>query len=145
MPWWGWIAVGTLLLVAEMSFVDLEFYLVFLGAAALVVGLADLAGLHLVPWAQWILFALLAVGSLALFRGRVHALMRPPPTGDIPEGVSGEWAVAREPIAPGARGTVVLRGSTWTGENEGSSTIEAGARCRVERADGLTLRLRPEA
>ena len=44
MPWWGWITVGALLLVAEITIVDLEFYLVFLGVSALAVGLSLVAG-----------------------------------------------------------------------------------------------------
>ena len=38
MPWWGWILVGTLLLAAELFVVQADFYLVFLGFSALVVG-----------------------------------------------------------------------------------------------------------
>ena len=46
MQWWAWIAVGAILLGSELAFVDAQFYLVFIGAAALVVGFLDLAGLH---------------------------------------------------------------------------------------------------
>jgi hypothetical protein len=64
MPWWGWITVGALLLAAEMTIVDLEFFLVFLGASALLVGMLGLAGVPLPFWMQWIVFAVLAIGSL---------------------------------------------------------------------------------
>ena len=33
MQWWGWIAVGVILLGAELAFVDAQFYLVFIGGA----------------------------------------------------------------------------------------------------------------
>ena len=46
MQWWAWIAVGAILLGSEMTLVNAQFYLVFIGSAALVVGLMDLAGLH---------------------------------------------------------------------------------------------------
>ena len=45
MEWWAWIAVGAVLLGSELGIVDAQFYLVFVGASALVVGLLDLAGL----------------------------------------------------------------------------------------------------
>ena len=45
MEWWAWIAVGAILLVSELAFVDAQFYLLFVGASALVVGFLDLAGL----------------------------------------------------------------------------------------------------
>ena len=44
MHWWVWIVIGAILLGSELAFVEAQFYLVFLGAAALVVGLLDFAG-----------------------------------------------------------------------------------------------------
>lgn len=145
MPWWGWIAAGMMLLTAELFLVDFDFYFVFLGVAALLVGSLELAGLALPIYLQWTLFAVLAVVSLVFFRRKVYDLLRGGAGGEIPEGVSGDSAVAREAIAPGARGRVDLRGASWSARNCGSVTIEAGARCRVERADGLTLEVRAEA
>ena len=142
MPWWGWVTVGTLLLVAEMAFVDLEFFLVFLGVSALLVGAISILGLELPFWMQWIVFALLSVASLVFFRQRLYALIRPPPDGEVRTGVEGEHATAVESIAPGATGSVTLRGANWTGLNRGAETIPAGARCHVERSEGVTLELR---
>ena len=142
MPWWGWVTVGALLLVAEMTIVDLEFYLVFLGVSALLVGVLELGGISMPYWMQWIVFAILAVGSLVIFRQRVYAKLRPPPESDIQQGVEGDRAIALEAIEPGAMGSVTLRGASWTGINRDSRAIVEGARCRVERSEGLTLELR---
>jgi len=145
MPWWGWIAAGMMLLVAELFLVDVDFYLVFLGVSALLVGSAELAGISLPFWLQWTLFAVLSVASLVFFRRKVYGLLRGGVGGtEIAEGVSGDTAVARESIAPGARGRVDLRGASWSARNCGTTPIEAGARCRVDRADGLTLEVRAE-
>lgn len=143
MPWWGWVTVGAMLLVAEMTFVDLEFYLVFLGISALLVGLIGLAGVSLAFWLQWLVFAGLALGSLVFFRQRVYKRLRPLPEGEVQVGVAGERATAIDEIAPGATGTVTLRGSNWRGINRGTETIPAGATCRVDRSVGLMLDLRP--
>ncbi len=142
MPWWGWITVGALLLVAEMTIVDLEFYLVFLGVSALVVGLALVSGLALPVWVQWLAFAGLALVSLFVFRQRVYAKLRPPAEGAIGEGIEGERATAIETIPPGVSGGVMLRGARWTGRNQGAVAIPAGAECRVERRQGLVLDVR---
>ena len=45
MPWWGWLIVGIGLLGVEMFVIDAQFYLVFLGASAAIVGLLGLAGI----------------------------------------------------------------------------------------------------
>jgi len=143
MPWWGWVTIGTLLLAAELSFVDLEFYLVFLGISALLVGLLELGGISMPFWMQWLVFAVLALGSLTLFRQRIYKKMRPPPEGEVQVGVEGERATAVDEIAPGATGEVTLRGSSWRGINRGAEAIPAGATCRVDRSEGLILDLRP--
>ena len=142
MPWWGWITIGAMLLLAEMTIVDLEFYLLFLGISALLTGAVVLSGFALPYWVQWILFAALAAGSLILFRRAVYAKLRPPAEGEVPEGVDGARAVADEAIAPGAQGSVMLRGSTWTARNVGNAAIESGAACEVVRSQGLVLDVR---
>ncbi len=144
MPWWGWITVGTLLLVAEITIVDLEFYLVFLGVSALAVGLALVAGLALPFWLQWLAFAALAIVSLVVFRQRIYAHLRPGAEGTIQDGVDGELAIAVASIPPGASGGVMLHGTRWTGRNQGNVVIPAGASCRVERRQGLILDVRLE-
>ena len=144
MAWWGWIAVGALLLAAEMGVVDAGFYLVFLGLSALLVGLLGLAGLGGPAWAQWLLFAAIAATSLWLFRARLYSRLQ---RGASPlrEGLDGEVAVAAERIEVGARGRAELHGARWTVENDGPAPIAAGERVRVVRADGLVLHVRREA
>jgi len=144
MPWWGWILAGALLLAAEMGIVSADFYLVFLGVAALAVGLLGLAGLAGPVWFQWLLFAVLGVGSLVGFRGRVYERVHGNRR-SLPEGVVGDTAVAGEAIAAGAIGSVELRGARWSARNEGPAVIEPGARVRVEGTEGVLLRVRGEA
>ena len=142
MEWWQWIVIGVLFLGAE-PLVDADFYLVFLGAAAALVGLVGLTPFALPFWGQVLLFAALSVSTLVLFRGRLYAKLRPP-LPDRPEGVVGEFAVAEEAIASGAAGRVTLRGSSWTATNASDGELAAGARARVLSAEGLTLTVRPE-
>ena len=71
MSWWGWVIAGAILLGAELSFVNAQFYLVFIGSAAILVGVATLL-LPAAPWVQWALFAVLAVVSMVTFRSRLY-------------------------------------------------------------------------
>ncbi|MCR9096083.1 MAG: NfeD family protein [bacterium] len=144
MPWWGWITVGALLLVAEIAIVDLEFYLVFLGASALLTGLVMLGGATLPIWGQWLLFAALATASFGFFRKALYTRLRPPPDGEIREGLAGDRGVASEAIAAGARGSIMLRGATWTARNVGDAPIQEGGACVVERTEGLVVDVRAE-
>lgn len=142
MPWWGWIVVGAALLGAE-TVVDAQFYLIFFGVAALVIGALTAAGITEPVWLQWAVFGVLCVVGAAGFRKRVYGLIRPS-YGDVSQGTVGELAVARDTIAPGGRGMVELRGSIWEARNMGHAAIEPGESARVERVEGLVLDLRRE-
>ena len=143
MPWWGWIVLGAALLGSELV-VPAQFFLVFLGAAALVVGLTELLGFAQPVWQQWIAFGVLSVLFLLSFRRRVWDRMQSeaPPVGDR---LVGEVAVASERIEPGATGRAELRGTTWTVRNVGDVALAPGARARTEEVEGLVLLIRPES
>ena len=140
MPWWGWVIVAAMLLGSELLFVDAEFYLVFLGVSALVVGLVDLAGFGGEIWEEWAGFAALALITMVGFRRRIYGQLRGG-AADVPEGVVGERVLLSQAIEPGGEARAELRGTTWTVVNTGDRPLEAGSRARVERAEGLILYL----
>jgi inner membrane protein len=143
MQWWAWIAVGAILLGSELTFVNAQFYLVFVGASALVVGVLALTGAATADWLQWLIFAVLAVTSLLTFRGRVYERMRR----TLPvmrSGPAGEIVTLPLELPPGETCRLEYRGSSWSAINAGESVIAAGTRARVERVDGLTLVVRGE-
>jgi membrane protein implicated in regulation of membrane protease activity len=140
MPWWGWLALGAALLGAEIA-VQTEFWLVTIGAAAMVLGI----GLTLIDdpriWIQWIAFAVLAVAFNVLFRRQLHERLIGKPVGLEPE-LIGESGVALAAIAPGAQGPVELRGSTWQARNVGTESLAARAPVRVTAVRGILLEVR---
>ena len=143
MQWWAWIAVGAILLGSELTFVNAQFYLVFVGASALIVGILALAGAATADWLQWLIFATLAVTSLLTFRGRVYERVRR----TLPimrSGPAGEIVTLPLELPPGETCRLEYRGSSWSAINAGESVIAAGSRARVERVDGLTLVVRGE-
>jgi membrane protein implicated in regulation of membrane protease activity len=138
MQWWAWIAVGAILLGSELAFVDAQFYLVFVGASALVVGFMDLAGLLPAIWMQWLLFGVLAVFSMVTFRRRIYDRMRR----KLPvmkSGPVGESLVLPADLQPGETCRLEYCGSSWNAINGGKSLIVAGQRARIDRVNGLTL------
>jgi membrane protein implicated in regulation of membrane protease activity len=144
MPAWGWVALGAALLGAELV-VPTDFFLVFLGLSALIVGAVGLAGWAGPAWVQWALFAALAVVSLLGFRRRFRS--RFIETGANPrvdDTLAGEVAIVKEALAPGATGRAELRGTLWNARNAGRQALAAGQRARVERVEGLVLQLEAE-
>lgn len=137
MRWWAWIAVGAILLGSELTFVDAQFYLVFLGISALVVGVLAAAGMT-APYLQWLLFGLLAVLSMFAFRRQVYDRLRrtlPAMRG----GPAGEIITLATSLRPGETCRVEYRGSTWSAVNGGETLIEAGSAARIVSVDRLTL------
>jgi membrane protein implicated in regulation of membrane protease activity len=138
MQWWAWIAVGAILLGSELAFVDAQFYLVFVGASALIVGLLQITGLDLAVWLQWLIFAVLAATSMLTFRRRIYERMRrglPALKG----GPAGETVTMPQTLSPGETCRLEFRGGSWSAINGGKAEIAAGAKARIERVDGLTL------
>ena len=143
MQWWAWIVVGAILLAAELTVVDAQFYLVFVGLAALIVGCLEFLGLALAPWLQWAAFAVLAAVSMLAFRRRIYGRLRR----DLPvmgQGPAGETLTLVHALPSGMSCRVEFRGTSWSAQNQGPVGIAAGARARIERIEGLTLILRAE-
>ena len=143
MTWWGWIIAGAILLGAELSFVNAQFYLVFIGSAAILTGVVT-ATLAPSEWVQWALFPALAVLSMVLFRSRIYRRLhseRPAVT----MGPVGKVITLRAALAPGDTCQAEYGGSYWSVHNEGDTAILAGSRVRIVRVRDLTLHVRPES
>jgi membrane protein implicated in regulation of membrane protease activity len=141
MTWWGWCIVGALLLAAELFAVDAQFYLIFLGAAAFIVGLLGVAGVDLPPWAQWFTFGVLAIVAMLTVRRQLYEKFRRFPPGSVASDVA-QRVLIPETLAPGKSLRVEYRGSGWTALNVGDRPIPAGEEVRIEAVEGLTLRVR---
>ena len=138
MQWWAWIAIGAILLGSELTFVNAQFYLVFLGVSAFVVGLLEVIGLLGADWLQWAAFALIAVTSMLAFRKKIYEKMRhslPP----LRSGPAGETVTLPTLLSPGETCRLEYRGGSWSAINGGKTVIEAGCAARIERVEGLTL------
>jgi len=138
MQWWAWIAAGAILLVLELTLIAADFYLVFLGIAALIIGIVTLGGFLAAAWLQWLAFAALAAFSMVTFRRWVYEkLRRKMPS--VNSGPAGQTVVLPAELKPGESCRLEYCGSSWSAINGGGSPIVAGARARIDRVDGLTL------
>jgi len=142
MTWWGWMIAGAVLLGAELSFVNAQFYLVFVGSAAIAVGLATLA-LPLAEWLQWALFALLAIVSMVTFRSRIYRRFH----GATPAVDTGpKGGLITLPVALGAGDSCQAEygGTFWTVRNDSHTPLPSGSRARIVSVQKLTLLVRPD-
>jgi membrane protein implicated in regulation of membrane protease activity len=135
------MVIGAILLGSELAFIDAQFYLVFFGVAALLVGALGIGGVAIPEWSQWLVFALLSVGSLMFFRRKMYDLLRNH-TEPMQSGPTGETVTVPSELAAGASCRLEYRGSTWTAKNIGTHAIDAAAHARIVSVDGLTLEIR---
>lgn len=139
MEWWAWIIFGLAFLVLELAMPG-GFFLVFFGAASLILGGIALFVPDVPAWMQWISFSLLSIVTLILFRQKlinVIGLSNKEPVDSLVK----QQAEATEAMAPGASGSVSLRGAPWKAVNVGASAVAAGDKCVVVAVDNLTLKI----
>lgn len=138
MTWWAWMILGAVLFGAELVAIDAQFYLVFLGLSAAVVGLLGLFGVALPEWGEWLIFSALALTSMFTFRRALYEKIR----GNVPGfrgGVAGNFVEIPSDLDAGQSTRASFRGSNWTVVNDGEERIAGGQRARIVRSEGLTL------
>ncbi len=143
MTWWGWMILGAVILGAELFAIDAQFFLVFLGVSAALVGLAEMLGIGMPEWAQWTAFATLSLISFFTFRKSLYEKIRGGAKG-FRATMSGDTVNIVEELAAGDEARAEYRGTDWTVRNTGAAVIAAGSRAKVVKVDGLTLHVESE-
>jgi membrane protein implicated in regulation of membrane protease activity len=142
MSWWGWIIAGAILLGAELTFVNAQFYLVFIGSAAILVGLVTMITAA-ASWVQWALFAVLAIVSMVTFRSRIYRRFHgASPT--VNTGPAGGVLTLHVPLAAGESCQAEYGGTFWTVRNDSDTSLASGSRARITSVRDLTLLVRPD-
>jgi membrane protein implicated in regulation of membrane protease activity len=101
------------------------------------------ASAPLAVWAQWTLFAALAIISMVLFRSRVYQKLR----GQMPAvgaGPAGGVLTLQVALAPGESCKAEHGGSFWTVRNDSAAPIQSGTRVRITGVRDLTLLVIPD-
>jgi membrane protein implicated in regulation of membrane protease activity len=141
MPWWAWILSGLGLLGLELLLGS--FYLLFLGLAAIVVGLLAMFGASGPLWLEWVLFIVFSSGLVLLLRKPLLGSFKLRSEPGDADTLVGQVAVATETIPPAGIGRVEMRGTVWTAHNNSVEPLMPGQRCVVESIQGLSLWVRP--
>jgi membrane protein implicated in regulation of membrane protease activity len=145
MAWWAWMIVAAISLAIEMFVFDAQFYLVFFGVSAAVIGFLGLAGVDMPDWAQVLALSVLAVTSMVTFRKRAYELVRNR-TGHVEERLTvGDRVTVPVRLEPAQTCRVEYRGTSWTARNVDAAPIEAGHEAVIANVDGLVLLVRPTA
>jgi len=144
MAWWVWVLAGLVLLGLELATPG-GFFIAFFGVAALVIGALVGAGLLGSVWVQWLLFSILSVVSLLLFRKPLLEWMkRREPVRPPVDSLVGQEAILTDDLPAGGVGKAELRGTSWSVRSRDGAGLARGRRCRVEQVEGLTLWVRAE-
>jgi membrane protein implicated in regulation of membrane protease activity len=138
MTWWMWIVLGVTLAAIELATPG-GFFVIFFGVSALVVGLLDVLDIADRDWVQWLLFTVLAIVALRLFRRPLLQRLQKRDASTAVDSLTRETAIATSDIAPLQHGRAELRGTVWSARNVGHASIASGQRCRVVAVQGLML------
>lgn len=133
-PQWQWLIAAAVLAIAEM--IAPGFFLIWIGAAALVTGVAALLGLPLT--AQFVLFGVSAIALVLLGRRyftRDAILSADPQLNNRVARLIGEIVVAVEPVDD-AHGRVKVHDGVWSARG---GPAEIGERLRVTGSDKNVL------
>lgn len=144
MAWWIWILVAFAFFVLEALTAG-TLVVGFFGLGALAVGFLVLMGIGGPAWVQFLLFTVISLAALAVFRQPLVRRLRGET--DEPSDVDslvGETGMALSDMSPAATGRVELRGTAWSARNTGTEPIGAGDRVVVAAVRGLTLDVRRE-
>jgi hypothetical protein len=143
LEWWHWLVLGLILVALELA-ASGGFYVIFFGIAALAIAFLHLFDLAGPIWVQILLFSILSVAALMLFRKPVLHWLQLDGDGKDVDSLVGDIAVALEEIQPGAVGRAELRGTVWTARNRATVALRQGQRCTVVDVDRLMIFLEPE-
>jgi inner membrane protein len=136
-PHWWWLVLGLVLAIAEMVIPGV--FLIWIGAAAIVTGLLSLL-LPLPPAAQFVIFAITAIG--AVYLGRRYLKDHPTESADPLLNDRGARLVGRQVTVvdaiSGGEGKVKVGDSVWLASGPDA---DVGARVTVVGADGARLKV----
>jgi hypothetical protein len=144
MSWWAWVIGGAILFGAELAYVNAQFYLVFIGSAAIATGLVTALMPGLQAWTQWATFGVLAIASMVAFRSRIYRRLHGH-VAPVRTGPAGDLITLRADLAPGDTCQTEHGGTFWTVCNDTDAPLRSGTRVRVASVHGLTLLVRPDA
>lgn len=131
-----WGAVGLLLIIADVVFGT--FFMLFLGAGALITAGLTWAGILPDPTYQWLVFGGTSVLGVLLFRKKLLQAFGPGSNEKYNEH-TGQQVEVTEDIPLKGTGKVKYRGTEWLARSHDGKVIPAGEKVMITGNDGIIL------
>lgn len=138
-----WGAIGFLLIIADV--VTTTFIMVFFGLGALITAVTTWLGLTPSISGQLVVFSLVSLVTMALFRKTAHKLFGKRKANEGYTEYVGEKATVTEKIPQGGEGRIRHRGTEWIAFSDAAGDIQAGAIVRIKQVDGIKLKVEFES
>ena len=100
MTGWMWIALGLVLAAIELATPG-GFFIIFFGVGAVVVGLLRVVGLLEPAWSQWLVFPIVALAALRLFRQPLLARLQGRDSSHVVDSLVGDTALPSNALEAG--------------------------------------------
>jgi membrane protein implicated in regulation of membrane protease activity len=135
-PEWVWGIVGLGLLILEL--LTVSFFLMFFGIAALVVAVLKWTGLNDFA-TEMTIFSLVGVVGTFFFRSKLVNKLQSRQTGNSSQTDQNQEIHLSADVPAGGQALIEYQGANWTAINNGSETLTAGTKVRIERIDGVKI------
>lgn len=136
-----WAVVGLVMVIADLIFGT--FFILFVGAGALITALFVWVGIIPDPTWQWVLFAVSSTLGLVLFRKKLVDRFGRGGEDKYNEHI-GQKVVVAEEIHPNRTGKVSYRGALWIAKSSGDEILPVGKSVTIAKADGIILEVRSD-
>ena len=134
-----WGAAGLLLILADVAFGT--FFVMFLGAGALITASLLWLGVPLSNTTQWLIFAVVSSLGVLLLRKKLMQWFGPSDDERFQEH-KGQSVLVVETVSPGKSGKVKYRGTEWQAATDENEEMHAGEQAIITHLDGIVIYIR---
>jgi len=134
-----WGAAGILLIIGDVVFGT--FFVMFLGAGALITATLLWTGVSLNNAAQWLTFSAVSALGVLLLRPKLMQWFGPSSEERFEEH-KGQTVVVVEDVLPGKTGKIKYRGAEWQSATTEADSISAGENAVITHLDGIVVYIR---
>ena len=143
---WGWLVLGVVLLLVELTVLGGSLMVLPFGVSALLAALLGFGGLSVTV--QWAVFAgggVLLFGAFWRYQSLVQRGNRlPPGVGAVRlVGLTGVVTQVIDPADPESHGRVQVAGETWFARTELAEVVPTGTQVRITEVEGTRLLVVP--
>lgn len=137
-----WGAAGLILVIADVAFGS--FFMLFLGAGALITAMLAWGSVLPAPIGQWLCFAAASAAGVVFLRKPILRRFGSKSENRYEEH-AGQRVLVCEAIPAGGTGRVMYRGAEWPARTWDGNAMDAEMHAQIVSLDGIMLVVRPES